>query len=255
MKNIALAIMSHPDDAEFLCAGTLALLGQKAWEVHIATMTAGDKGSKTLSSEKISRIRREEGKKAAEIIGATYHCLECEDVFVLYDRPTILMVTKLVRQVRPNLVLTMSPECYMIDHEITARLVQTACFSAGMVNMVTEGVGAYDQVPALYYTDALEGKDRYGKEVDPSMIIDISSVINIKEEMLKCHDSQRAWLQAHHGMDEYIASMRRFGAHRGNQISVAYGEGFRQHLGHAFPQENLFKEVFGEMVIERGEAA
>ena len=249
MKNIALAIMSHPDDVEFLCAGTLALLSQMGWEIHIATMTAGDKGSKVLTPAEISQIRRREGRKAATVIGATYHCLEVEDVFILYDKPNILRVTKLVRQVRPNLVLTMSPECYMIDHEITARLVQTACFSAGMVNMIIEGVESFDHVPALYYADALEGKDRYGKEVIPSMIVDISSVIDIKEEMLKCHDSQRAWLQAHHGMDEYIASMRRFGDQRGRQIGVAYGEGFRQHLGHAFPQENLLLKTLGPGLV------
>jgi LmbE family N-acetylglucosaminyl deacetylase len=60
MNNIALAIVTHPDDAEFLCAGTLALLSKKGWEIHIATMTAGDCGSKILNKAEIGEIRKKE---------------------------------------------------------------------------------------------------------------------------------------------------------------------------------------------------
>jgi LmbE family N-acetylglucosaminyl deacetylase len=61
MGKRALAIAAHPDDAEFLCAGTLALLHQQGWEIFIATMTAGDCGSMVLDREEISRIRKAEG--------------------------------------------------------------------------------------------------------------------------------------------------------------------------------------------------
>ena len=43
-----LSLLAHPDDAEFTCAGTLALLGQRGWQIHIATMTPGDCGSASL---------------------------------------------------------------------------------------------------------------------------------------------------------------------------------------------------------------
>ena len=38
--------------------------------------------------------------------------------------------------------------------------------------------------------------------------------MDVKERMLGCHASQRDWLRAHHGMDEYIESMRRWMASR-----------------------------------------
>ena len=52
--------MAHPDDIEMTCAGTLALLKRAGWDVHMASMTAGDLGSATRSRAEISRIRRKE---------------------------------------------------------------------------------------------------------------------------------------------------------------------------------------------------
>ena len=143
--------------------------------------------------------------------------------------------------------MTMSPSCYLIDHENTSKLTQTACFSAGIKNIYTEGQAPLQHIPALYYMDAMEGKDKFGKEIIPSMIVDISSVIEVKEQMLSSHESQRSWLLAHHGMDEYLLSMKEFSASRGSSIGVNYGEGFRQHLGHAYPQHNLLREELGRI--------
>ena len=65
-----------------------------------------------------------------------------------------------------------------------------------------------------------------------------------KRKMLSAHASQREWLRAHHGMDEYIDSMKRHGEMRGKQIGVKYAEGFVQHRGHAYPRKDLLKELF-----------
>ena len=67
--------------------------------------------------------------------------------------------------------------------------------------------------------------------------------------MLACHASQRNWLLTHHKMDEYLLSMKRFGAQRGAEIQVGYAEGFRQHLGHGYPQENKLKEILADFVV------
>ena len=50
-------------------------------------------------------------------------------------------------------------------------------------------------------------------------------------------------------MDEYLLSMKRFGAQRGAEIQVGYAEGFRQHLGHGYPQENKLKEILADFVV------
>lgn len=246
--NVVLAIAAHPDDVEFLCAGTLAMLHQQGWQVHTATMTAGDCGSRERSPEEISLIRKTEARKAAERIDAGYTCLECKDLFIMYDRPTLLKVIKLIRQIQPEVVMAMSPSCYMVDHETTSKVVQTACFASGMVNVKTDSVPPFFNVPYLYYMDPMEGKDKFGTHIEPGFIVDITSVIDIKEQMLARHESQRKWLMEHHGMDEYMDAMKQLSSERGNLAGVTYGEGFRQHLGHAYPQENILQKVLGNAV-------
>jgi LmbE family N-acetylglucosaminyl deacetylase len=243
-----LSIMAHPDDCEFMCAGTLALLHQHNWKIHIATMTPGDCGSVTLTRSEISTIRKKEAKKAAELLEGEYSCLECEDVFISYDKPTLLKLIQLIRKVQPQIVFTQSPSDYMVDHETTSRLTQTACFAAGIPNIEIKGAKPYFQIPALLYCDAMEGKDILGKMIQPQFIVNISNAFEQKKQMLACHESQRNWLKEHHGIDEYILSMARFAEDRGKLGKCQYGEGFRMHLGHSFPNENplipdLSKEV------------
>lgn len=245
-----LGIFAHPDDAEFLCSGALALLHSKGWEIHIATMTPGDKGTAEHTREEISRIRRGEAKQAAALLGGSYHCLECEDVYIVYDRDTLNKATELLREIRPTMVFTTSPSDYMADHEMASRIAQTACFACGIKNMDVKAE-PFEPVPHLYYIDAVEGKDSFGNEIEPGMWVNISSTIEIKERMLCCHASQRDWLMTHHGIDEYVVSMRAFAEKRGREINVKYAEGFRQHLGHGFPQENLLKVALGEFVREK----
>ena len=245
--NTILSVGCHPDDVEILCAGTLALLKSKGWQVAIATMTNGNLGSATLTKEEISSVRKKEAATSAKLLDANYYCMEQDDIFLNYDRDALLKTIDLIRKVKPDVVITQSQKDYMIDHEMTSKIVQTACFSAAIKNIETE-TEPFDKIPYLYYMDALEGKDIFGNELTPSMIIDISETIDKKEEMLKCHESQRSWLMSHNGIDEYINAMRDFSALRGKAIGVEYGEGFRQHLGAAYPKNNILKEVLNEKV-------
>ena len=58
--------------------------------------------------------------------------------------------------------------------------------------------------------------------------------------------SERDWLLKHHGMDQYLQAMRDWSSHRGRPVGVAFAEGFRQHLGHSYPQDNLLGKLLGE---------
>ena len=246
LNKIILAIFAHPDDAEMLCAGTLLLMKKEGWSIHIATMTPGDKGTAKHSTEEISAIRKTEAADAARLVEGSYTCLGFEDVYILYNCESINRTTALIRRIRPSIVFTASPNDYMIDHEITARIVQTACFSAGIKNMDVKEE-PYDLIPYLYYSDPMEIKDIFGKRVDVPIYVDITGVMDIKEKMLACHKSQRSWLMAHHRIDEYILSMKRHAENRGREINFMYAEGFRQHLGHSFPQDNILKEQLGKL--------
>lgn len=250
MQKKVLAILAHPDDAELMCAGTLALLKKRGWEIHIATMAPGDKGTAVHTREEISRIRKAEAAKSAAILEGTYHCLEFEDAYILYDRASINATSGLIRKIQPDIVITASPQDYMVDHEMTSMIVQTACFVCGVKNMEVEEP-AFEPVPYLYYTDPMDGVDKLGNPIIPSMYVDITSEITTKENMLACHASQRDWLLKHHKVDEYLLAMKRFAAVRGKDAGLEYAEGFRQHLGHGYPGDNILKEILGELLVEK----
>jgi LmbE family N-acetylglucosaminyl deacetylase len=247
-NNNILAFMAHPDDVEFLCAGTLARLKQQGYQLHIATMTAGDGGSTELPNEEIARIRYHEAEQAAALLDADYNCAHQRDFFVTYEQATIQAAIEIIRRANPILVITHSPQDYMTDHEQTSLIVRAACFAASAPNAKThadESAPPLAAIPHLYYTDAIEGKDIFGNALTPSVYVDISAVIETKAAMLACHASQRDWLLRQHGMDHYVESMKAWSVQRGSEIGVAYAEGFRQHLGHAYPQDNLLGELLG----------
>ncbi len=253
MENVALAVLAHPDDAEFLCAGTLVRLAREhGWRVHVASMTPGDCGSAEHGPEEIARIRRGEGKAAAEAIGGTYHCVEERDLRVIYTEPALEKVVRLLNTVRPRVVFTHSPDDYHLDHEQTSKLVRAATFAAPIPNFL-HGPGRrephppLDHIPHVYYCDPLEGKDAFGRPIVPAFRVDITAAIEDKARMLSCHESQRAWLRKHHGVDSLVDSMREWAATQGRAAGVSFAEGFRQHLGHSYPQDNLVGQLLGSV--------
>jgi LmbE family N-acetylglucosaminyl deacetylase len=243
-----LALHAHPDDVEIQCAGTLALLKQRGHHIDYMTMTPGDCGSAELGPLAIAATRRVEARAAADLLGVDYECLEFRDLAICFDNPSRQRVTEALRRVQPDIVLTAPPVDYMPDHEITSRLVRDACFNAAVPNYDTRQpipAACLEKIPHLYYVDPVEGTDWYGNAVEPSFIVDTSSVFDLKRDMLACHASQREWLRRQHGMDEYLDSMERWSRQRGSQISAEHGEGYRQHLGHPHPQDNLLLSLLG----------
>ena len=244
----ALVLMAHPDDAEFLCGGTLALLADRGWKIHIASATAGDCGTAQLSREAISSLRRAEGARAAAVIGGSYSCLEQHDLQVFYEREFLVAACGLLREVQPHVVLTHSPSDYMLDHEETSRVARAASFNAPIPNApAPPGAAPLGAIPHLYYADPAEGKDAMGRAVVPDILVDIQSVEERKLEMLAQHESQREWLRAHHGMDEYLESCKRWSRSRAAEFGLVTAEGFRQHRGHAYPSDDLLAAELGEL--------
>ena len=69
----AFAIAAHPDDIEFVMAGTMMLLKDAGYELHYMTIANGSCGSSELDAATIARIRRDEARAAAAYLGATFH--------------------------------------------------------------------------------------------------------------------------------------------------------------------------------------
>jgi len=253
-----LAVGAHPDDVEFMCSGTLFLLRRLGYEVHVATLGNGDCGTAEHSREEISRIRRREAVSACQVLGAVHHCADLSDLTIFNDDATNRRTTALLRGIDPWMVLTHPPADYLADHETTSLLVRNACFYGPVRNYDTSSFGpapATSRIPYLFYAQPLGGADMFGRRVIPEFYVDISDCLEQKEMMLASHESQRAWLRAHHGVDEYLDSMRRWSQELGREASRAAGrpmacaEAFRQHRGHAYPEDNILAHLLPDRVI------
>lgn len=246
-----LAAMSHPDDAEILVGGTLLLLRERGCEVGILSMTSGDCGSATLSREEISRVRLAEAQAAAASLGGWYGCAGLRDIEVIFNAENLRRVVERMREFRPDVVITHSPVDYMLDHEETTRLVRGATFALAMPLYETREIAPADPTsgtPALYYADPVEGLDHFGRRIVPDFHVDITAVIERKRELLSLHRSQRDWLRAHHGVDEYLNRMTEWAITFGREAGVEYAEGLRQHRGHGYPHEPVLQEILGRSI-------
>jgi N-acetylglucosamine malate deacetylase 1 len=245
-----LCIHAHPDDAEILAGGTLALLARAGNQITIVTMTAGDCGSDQLGPEELSITRKAEAAAAAALIGAEYSCAEFRDLAIFNDDSSRRKVTQLLRQVRPRVVLTASPQDYLCDHETTSELVRDACFGAALPNYFTEsGAAALLEIPHLYFMDPIGMLDRAGNLVAPDFTVDVHLTFETKKSMLAKHETQRSWLRRQHGIDDYLAKMEDWTRTSGARAGLSLGEGFRQYRAHPYPETPLIQEALSPYVL------
>jgi LmbE family N-acetylglucosaminyl deacetylase len=223
-------------------------------------MTPGDCGSAEMGAEEISNLRRLEAATAAALIGADYLCAEFRDLAIHNDDLSRRKVTEILRQTRPDIVITANMPDYHCDHEATHQLVRDACFGASAPNYKTGGFNGFSapplgRIPHLYFMDSTSGIDRDGKPLRPEFVVDVESVIEMKSALVGCHESQRAWLKKQHGMDDYVEMSIEWTAARGKSVGLAYGEGFRRYRGHPYPQTPVLEELLeGLTEVRRIEA-
>ena len=248
MKRI-LAVHAHPDDIEFLCAGTLALLADRGHHATIVTMTAGDCGSVEMTIDETARVRQMEAATAAALIGAEYQCAGLGDLCVFNDDLSRRRTSELIRAARPDIVITASPADYHPDHEATSMLVRDAVFASTVSNYRTGPSRALDAIPHLYFMDPIEGRDRSGQRIVPDFAVDVTPHFAKKAAMLAAHASQRSWVLKQHGIDDYMASMQRWTKKRGEMFAVDYAEGFRHYTGTPYPRTGLMQELVGAALL------
>jgi LmbE family N-acetylglucosaminyl deacetylase len=235
MSKRVFAVAAHPDDTEFLMAGTLILLGQAGYELHYMNIANGSCGSAQHTREEIIRIRRGEAQAAAASIGAVYHESLVNDMGIFYEKRLLAQMGAVMREVAPEILLVQSPSDYMEDHQNAARLAVSAAFCRNMRNFPTDPPQApVEQEVAVYHAQPHGNRDPLRQLVQPEMYVDVSGVIGQKRAMLAHHQSQKAWLDETQGMDSYLDAMENFcrevGAMSGR---FKYAEGWRRrlHLG------------------------
>lgn len=237
----AMAIGAHPDDVEFVMSGTLMLLAQAGYEIHVMSLANGCCGSVVTDAETTASIRTQESADAAKLIGATYHLPITNDLEILYEQPLIRKLCAIIREVQPEILLIPSPQDYMEDHTNTARLAVTAAFCRNMPNYVCDPVTpTTSQDICLYHAMPMGLMDPLRQPLTPELYVDVHSVMQQKRDMLACHKSQKEWLDESQGHDNYIHLMGQMCQEVGKRSGrFGVAEGWRRHLHLGFGSEDF----------------
>lgn len=209
-KPRAFAVAAHPDDIEFLMAGTLLLLGKAGFELHYMNLSSGNCGSMKTGPTRTRAVRRAESQRAAKLLGATWHASIADDLEITYNVGLLRKLAAVVRKVAPTVMLIPSPQDYMEDHVNTARLAVTAAFARAMPNFRTLPAQRPVEAPAeitLYHALPHGLLGPLGEVITPELFIDTTLVHERKRAALAAHASQKDWLDATQGMGSYLRAM------------------------------------------------
>jgi LmbE family N-acetylglucosaminyl deacetylase len=246
----AMAIGAHPDDIEFLMAGTLLLLKEAGFETHYLAVASGSCGSVEYDAAKTRQVRGEEAQRAAKILGAQYHASLVDDLEILYELNLLRRLSAIIRAVKPSVLLVPSPQDYMEDHKNTSRLAVTAAFARGMPNFQTEPASRPIKGEVTLYHAMPQGlRDELRRLVIPGAFVDTSSVQSVKRSALAAHQSQKHWLDLSQGMDSYLDMMEDMSRSVARMSGVfKEAEGWRRHLAAGFcdPADDPLRDALGK---------
>jgi LmbE family N-acetylglucosaminyl deacetylase len=218
-----LAVVAHADDADLLCAGTLARAKADGAAIGVCVLCQGDKGKSSGKNDNLAARRRKEMAASADLLEAELFTGDIPDGTLTDDIRTRRLLIEIFRQFKPTLVLAHSPEDYHPDHRAASAVAEGASWFCASRGHKTKSP-ALNSPPAVWWMDTV---DMSG--FAPGFYIDISAQLGLKTQMLACHQSQLA-----RGKDADFSPlaelMRLQYCTRGLQAGVRAAEAFRAHF-------------------------
>jgi N-acetylglucosamine malate deacetylase 1 len=217
-----LAVVAHPDDAELLCAGTLARARAEGAPIGLCVLCRGEKGQPAKRIPNLAVVRRREMSSAARLLGAELYSIGVPDGTLSDADATRQKLTESYRRFRPSLVVAHAPEDYHPDHRAASALAEAASWFCASRGYKTRSAPLATS-PALWWTDTINLSG-----FQPGFYVDVSPYAALKAQMLACHRSQ---LQRGKDGDfsPLLELMRQQCRVRGAQSGVAAAEAFRIH--------------------------
>lgn len=189
-----LVVLAHPDDPEFFCGGTVARWASEGREIHYCLMTRGDKGADApgVDPTALAETREREQRSAAKVLGVhNVEFLDYEDGSLVADLETRKDVVRVIRIVRPDIVITCDPTNVFgqfinhVDHRVTGQVTLDAVYPAARSALY---------FPDLYKKEGLEPHKVHelfiAGPVDPNWAIDVTDFMDLKQKALSEHRSQ-----------------------------------------------------------------
>lgn len=220
-----MVVVAHPDDAEFMVAGTVAKWAAHGCEVTYVVVTKGDKGSDDpeMTSTKLTEIREAEQRAAGALLGVrNFEFMGYPDGYLQHTLDLRRDITRLVRKYRPEVLVTFDPTHRLVgdsyvnhpDHRTTGDATVDAVFPSArdrltFPELLLDGLEPW-KVHQLWL----------GFAAEPDVCVDISGCIEVKRAALAAHPSQFG-----EDVHEFVIRMARDTA---KDQEFEYGESFRR---------------------------
>jgi LmbE family N-acetylglucosaminyl deacetylase len=230
-----LVIGAHPDDADVGAGGTAALWMRRGDQVAFISTTNGAAGHHELGARELEARRRDEARKAGEVLGISYEVLDAPDGHLEPGLERRLDLIRRIRSFSPDLILTHRPNDYHPDHRSTATLVHDSAYMV-MVPLVCPDTPPLKKNPVIAYFS-----DEFTKPCPftPDVVVDVDPVMESKWAMLDAHASQfYEWLPHVEGLQEALPTepeprRRWLEKHWGPRFQ-AVAHRYRDHLAHNY---------------------
>jgi bacillithiol biosynthesis deacetylase BshB1 len=213
-------ICAHPDDAELVMGGTLALEAARGRRVCLVDLTRGESGSRGTPE-----TRAAEARDAARILGVAHReSLGLPDARLDAGPDQKDVVVEALRRLRPRVVALQHWVQRHPDHSAASRIVYEASFLAGLRNYRPDLGPAFRPSKLVYAVTMTEAKD-----VPPSFVVDVTSAWDTKMKAVAAFASQFAPAPGETGvlpLDRFRDAIELAGRRHGQRIGVRYGEGF-----------------------------
>ena len=214
-----LAVAAHRDDVELTCGGALLRAAGLGRRTAIVDLTQGEMGTRGSAE-----LRAREAERAAEVLGlAARENLGLPDAGITNTPETRERLARLIRRLRPRVVIAPSPWARHPDHRIAAELVRDASFVAGLARVAPD-VPKHRPFKVVHCITYREDA------VKPTFVVDVSDVFERKMEAIRCYDSQFDGAtqagEVYPNGEPLYDIVRHQAAHYGSLIRVRYGEPF-----------------------------
>lgn len=214
-----LAIGAHRDDVELTCGGTLLRAAGQGYRTAVVDLTAGEMGTRGSAA-----LRGEEAERAAAVLGlAVRENLGLPDAGITNTPETREALARVIRRLRPRVVLAPALQGRHPDHGVAAQLVRDACFVAGLAKIAPD-------LPPHRPTKVVHALTYRQDHVAPSFLVDVTDVFERKLEAIRCYGSQfdeaiQAGEVYPNGEPLYDV-VRHYAAYYGTLIRTRYAEPF-----------------------------
>ena len=215
-----LAVAAHRDDVELTCGGTLAKAVRAGHRVGILDLTQGEMGTRGSAE-----LRAKEADEAASVLGvALRENLHLPDAAIENDPPTREKLARVLRRLRPSVVIAPAREGRHPDHIATAQLVRDASFLAGLAKLAPD-------LPRHRPNKVLHCISFRQDFARPSFVVDVTDEFELKMQAVRCYQSQFAGLtqagEVYPNGEPLEDIVRHQCAYYGTLIRKRYGEPFQ----------------------------